>query len=98
MAGNEQIVDNPFGFWKFIEDADSVDTVILAVLVAMSLASWYVILTKFWDQSRIRRSYAEAQRKFWAAGNLRDGMTTLTGPDNVFHMLAEDGIRTGFAQ
>lgn len=93
MAGNEQIVDNPFGFWKFIEDADSVDTTILIVLGVMSLASWYVILTKFWDQSRIRRSYAETQRKFWAAGNLRDGMTTLTGQDNVFHMLAEDGIR-----
>jgi len=59
----------------------------------MSLASWYVILTKLWDQGRIRKSYAEAQRKFWAAGNLRDGMAALTGRDNVFRMLAEDGIR-----
>lgn len=93
MAGNEQLVDNPFGFGRFIEDADTVAITILVVLVAMSLASWYVILTKLWDQGRIRRSYTEAQRKFWAAGNLRDGMAALTGQDNVFRMLSEDGMR-----
>jgi biopolymer transport protein ExbB len=93
MASSEQLIDNPFGFTKFIEDADGVSLTILVVLVVMSVASWYVIFTKFWDQSRIRRAYAEAQRKFWAAGNLRDGMTTLTGQDNVFRMLAEDGVR-----
>lgn len=94
MASSEQVVvSNPFGFWKFIEDADGVILTILIVLVLMSLASWYVILTKFWDQNRIRKSYAEAQRKFWAAGTLPDGMMALTGKDNVFRMLAEDGIR-----
>ncbi len=93
MAGTEQIVENPFGFWQFIEDADTLALSILVVLVTMSLASWYVILAKLWDQSRIRKSYVEAQRKFWAAGNLHDGMAALTGRDNVFRMLAEDGVR-----
>ena len=93
MAGSTQLVDNPFGFVKFIEQADQLTVGILVILGAMSLASWYVILTKLWDQGRIRKSYAEAQRKFWAAGNLRDGMAALTGRDNVFRMLAEDGIR-----
>jgi biopolymer transport protein ExbB len=93
MAGSTQLVDNPFGFMKFIQEADGLTVGILVILGAMSLASWYVILTKLWDQGRIRRSYAEAQRKFWAAGNLRDGMAALTGRDNVFRMLAEDGIR-----
>ena len=93
MAGSTQLVDNPFGFVKFIEQADQLTVGILVILGAMSLASWYVILTKLWDQGRIRKSYAEAQRKFWAAGNLRDGTAALTGRDNVFRMLAEDGIR-----
>lgn len=93
MAGNEQLVDNPFGIWKFIEQADGVSHTILVVLVMMSLASWYVILTKLWDQGRIRRSYLEAQKKLWTANNLHDGMAALTGRDNVFRMLAEDGLR-----
>jgi biopolymer transport protein ExbB len=90
---NAQLVDNPFGFWQFIEQADGVSYAILIILGVMSLASWYVILSKFWDQSRIRKSYAEAQKKFWAAGSLHDGIAALTGRDNVFRLLAEDGIR-----
>lgn len=93
MADSTASVDNPFGFWKFIAEADGLALGILVILVAMSLASWYVILTKLWDQSRIRKSYLEAQRKFGAAGSLQDGMAALTGRDNVFRMLAEDGMR-----
>jgi biopolymer transport protein ExbB len=93
MANNAQLVDNPFGFVKFIEQADGLTLAILVILGAMSLASWYVILTKLWDQSRIRKSYAEVEKKFWSTGNLRDGMTALCGRDNVFRMLVEDGIR-----
>jgi biopolymer transport protein ExbB len=85
--------DNPFGLEKFIEQADQLTLAILVILVVMSLASWFVILTKFWDQTRITKAYAEAQRKFWGAGNLHDGMAALTGRENVFRMLAEDGLR-----
>ena len=93
MASSVQSVDNPFGITKFIEQADGLTIAVLVVLVVMSLASWYVILNKLWDQNRIRKSYAEVQKKFWAAGNLRDGMAALSGRDNVFRMLVEDGIR-----
>lgn len=85
--------ENPFGVLAFIKQADELTITILVILVLMSLACWFVILTKFWDQRRIEKSYVEAQRKFWAAGNLQDGMSALTGRDNVFRMLSEDGLR-----
>ena len=62
-------------------------------MVIMSLASWYIILTKLWDQRRIRKAYKEVEKGFWTAGNLRDGIAKLTGKDNAFKMIAEDGIR-----
>lgn len=93
MAGNEQVVENPFGLSRFVQDADGVSLTILVILVVMSLASWYVMLGKLWDQGRIDKSYLEAKRKFWAAGNLLDSLAALTGRDNVFRMLTEDGIR-----
>lgn len=93
MAASTQVVENPFGFGTFVEQADPLSTSILVILVIMSLVSWYVILSKLWDQGRIRRAYAEMRRKFWAAGTLYDGMASLTGRDNVFRMLAEDGVR-----
>ena len=93
MTNDVQTVDNPFGFVTFIEQADGLTMTILVVLVLMSLACWFVIITKYWDQRRIEKNYAEAQKKFWSAGNLLDGMNVLTGRDNVFRMLAEDGLR-----
>jgi biopolymer transport protein ExbB len=81
------------GLLKMLEEADALAIGVLIVLTLMSLASWFVILTRIWDQRAIARSYAEAQKKFWAAGGLWEGMAALSGRDNVFRMLAEDGIR-----
>ena len=93
MTNDAATVDNPFGVMQFIKQADELTMSILVILVLMSLACWFVILTKFWDQRRIEKSYTEAQKKFWGAGSLLDGMNALTGRDNVFRMLAEDGLR-----
>lgn len=93
MASNGQPVHNPFGIFEFLDQADALAYAILIVLVVMSLACWYVILTKLWDQRRIQKAYEEARRKFWVSGNLHDGMAALTGRENVFRMLTEDGIR-----
>ncbi|HEY0686362.1 MAG TPA: MotA/TolQ/ExbB proton channel family protein [Steroidobacter sp.] len=93
MAGDTEQVDNPFGFWAFLRQADELSYAILIILVAMSLACWFVILTKLWDQRSIGKDFQQAQKKFWSAGSLHDGLATLSGSDNVFRMLAEDGIR-----
>ena len=67
--------------------------VTFTIMVIMSFASWYILLTKLWDQRRIRKAYKEVEKGFWTAGNLRDGVAKLTGKDNAFKMIAEDGIR-----
>jgi biopolymer transport protein ExbB len=81
------------GLMKMLEQADALAIAVLIVLSAMSLASWFVILTRLWDQRLVAKSYAQAQSKFWTAGNPWEGMAALSGRDNVFRMLAEDGIR-----
>src|SRR3989337_1613775 len=93
MTDDAQPGDNPFGVVHFIKQADELSMTILVILVVMSLACWFVILTKLWDQRRIEKAYAETQQKFWSGGNLHHGMNALTGRDNVFRMLAEDGLR-----
>lgn len=93
MTDGAQPVDNPFGVLAFIEQADELTMAILVILVLMSLACWFVILTRFWDQRHIEKNYREVHKKFWSSGTLQDGMNALTGKDNVFRMLAEDGLR-----
>ena len=60
------------GLVKMLQQADALAIGVLIVLTLMSLASWFVILTRLGEQRAIARSYAEARRKFWAAGGLWD--------------------------
>jgi len=93
MAPNTESVENPFGLAQLWAQGDYVAKGTLIILVIMSLASWYVILTKLWDQSRVRKAYRDVEKGFWTAGNLRDGIAKLPGRDNAFKMIAEDGLR-----
>jgi biopolymer transport protein ExbB len=94
MAEPTQVAqDNPFGIEQMLAQGGVVAKSTFAILVIMSFASWYVMLTKLWDQRRIRKAYKEMEKGFWTAGNLRDGIAKLTGKDNAFKMIAEDGIR-----
>ncbi len=92
MAPDTTQVENPFGLEAFVKQLDAVGTGVLIILIVMSLASWYILLTKLWDQRRLRNDYKEVQKGFWTSGNLRDGIAKL-GKDNVFKMVAEDGVR-----
>ena len=85
--------DNPFSLVSFLQQADGVSISVLIVLGVMSLASWYVLLTKLWDQAQVRSSYRTLEKKFWTAGGLREGCAALSGRDNVFRALVEDGAR-----
>jgi biopolymer transport protein ExbB len=94
MAEPTQVVaDNPFGIQQMLAQGGVVAKATFAIMVIMSFASWYIMLTKLWDQRRIRKAYKEVEKGFWTAGNLRDGIAKLTGKDNAFKMIAEDGIR-----
>lgn len=93
MAPNTDNVENPFGLQAMWEQGGVVSHGTLIIMVILSLASWYVIFTKLWDQSRIFKSYKEMEKNFWSASNLREGISKLTGKDNAFRMVAEDGLR-----
>jgi biopolymer transport protein ExbB len=93
MAQNTEVVENPFGLSAMLASGGAFSKGIFAIMVIMSFASWYVMLTKLWDQRRIRKAYKEVEKGFWTAGNLRDGIAKLSGKDNAFKMIAEDGIR-----
>ena len=43
----------------------------------MSLISWYITFTKFWDQYRLDKAARNVERNFWAAGSAREGADRL---------------------
>ena len=85
-------VDNPYGLQALWAGGDPVARSVLILLAIMSLASWYVILTKLWDQRKLKQSARVAEKQFWTAPSIKDGVERLKKGDD-FRLVAEDGLR-----
>ena len=85
-------VDNPYGLQALWSGGDLVSRAVLILLLIMSLSSWYVILTKLWDQRKLKQSARVVEKQFWTAPSLKDGVERLKKGDD-FRAIAEDGLR-----
>ena len=86
-----EVVDNPYGLEALLKGGDLVARITLGILALMSLGSWYIIVTKVYEQSRMNRQARAAQRKFWTAPSVRQGAEQLkkTSP---YRFIAESGL------
>jgi biopolymer transport protein ExbB len=88
-------VDNPYGIAALWTTSDFVGKAVFVILGVMSLYSWFVILTKALDQRALRKYALTAEKDFWAASNLQDGLSRLKGGDDTaFRGLASDGLQS----
>jgi biopolymer transport protein ExbB len=93
MGPEHTAVENPYGLQALWAQGDPVAKAVLIILLVMSMASWFIIFTKLWDQRRVRKQYEQSEKNFWSAGSVREGISKLPGKDNMFKQIAEDGIR-----
>jgi biopolymer transport protein ExbB len=85
--------DNPYGLSALWAQGDIVAKGTLLILVLMSMGSWYVIITKFFEQSKAAKFAAAAQETFWTAASLRQGADSLS-EDSPFRFIAEKGLES----
>src|SRR5450432_4930724 len=87
----ETVVENPYGLGALIANGNIVSRAILVVLVIMSLMTWFIMITKYFDQRRLRLQAIEAEKEFWSSTSLTDAIGKLKGGSNPFRALAETG-------
>jgi biopolymer transport protein ExbB len=85
-------VSNPYGLAALWASGDIIARAVLILLLIMSLASWYVMLTKLWDQSKLKKAARVVEKQFWTAPSIKDGVDRLKKGDD-FRGIAEDGLR-----
>ena len=85
-------VSNPYGLAALWAGGDIIARSVLLLLLIMSLASWYVMLTKLWDQRKLKNAARVVEKQFWTAPSLKDGVERLKKGDE-FRGIAEDGLR-----
>ncbi|MBV8667446.1 MAG: MotA/TolQ/ExbB proton channel family protein [Burkholderiaceae bacterium] len=91
-AGKEE-VDNPYGPAEMLKHGDFVSRAVFAILVIMSVGSWYIIVTKLIDQAKMMRQAGEVKTKFWKANSIQAGTTTLN-QTSPFRFIAESGTKS----
>jgi biopolymer transport protein ExbB len=85
--------DNPYGLGALWAQGDAVAKITLLILVIMSVGSWYVIFTKFAEQSRMRKHGLAAQGDFWASASLRQAADGLD-PASPYRFITEKGLES----
>lgn len=68
---------NQMGFAHLLENADFIGLLVVALLLLMSIASWYFIITKAVRSIIIRRGEHKVVQEFWEARGLPEAIAAL---------------------
>jgi biopolymer transport protein ExbB len=91
-AVTQEAVENPFGLRGSWESSDWVKRSTLIILVIMSMASWYVIFVKLFEQRSMMKSALKGSDTFWKAPSIKSGVDALD-EGTAFRFIAEQGVR-----
>lgn len=85
-------VENPYGLEALWKGGDFISKTVLVMLVIMSMGSWYIMITKLFEQTKLMKQAKDANKTFWSAPSVPQGITTLK-PGSPFKFIAESGIQ-----
>ncbi len=86
-----EVVDNPYGIEALWRGSDMVAKGTLVILIIMSMGTWYIIITKMYEQSKIGQAARKADKEFWNAPSVKEGASRLKS-GSPFRFIAESGL------
>lgn len=90
-AGAQAAPQNKFGFAEALEQGGFIAYSTVIILGIMSFGSFFILFTKWFEQSKILRQARELRTTFWRAPTLREGAAKLD-KNSAWRQLVEDGI------
>jgi biopolymer transport protein ExbB len=86
-----ELVENPYGLEALWRGGDIVSKSTIAILVIMSMGSWYIIITKVYEQAKMGAQARSAEKTFWTAPSVRQGAVGLK-EGSPYRYIAESGL------
>lgn len=83
---------NQFGFMEAMKEGGPVAWSILAVMIIMSVGTFYIMFTKIFEQNKIMKQYKTVQTTFWRAASLKEGAAKLE-KDGAWRQVADDAVK-----
>ena len=82
---------NKFGFKEALEQGGFIAQATVVILGIMSFGSFFILFTKWFEQSKILRQGRELRSSFWRAGSIKEGTAKLE-KNSAWRQIAEDGL------
>ena len=92
-AVGKETIENPYGLGALWRDGGWIAKGNLIIMLIMSMGSWYIIFTKFWEQHKMFQSADGVTDGFWTAGSIKAGTNTLD-EGSAFRYIAESGLKS----
>jgi biopolymer transport protein ExbB len=92
-AGGKETIDNPYGLGALWRDGGWIAKFNLIIMLIMSMGSWYIIFTKYWEQRKMFQAANGVSDGFWTAGSIKAGANTLE-EGSAFRYIAESGLKS----
>ena len=89
-AAGHETVSNPYGLDALWKGGDFVARSVLVLMLIMSAGTWYIMIVKLLDQTKLFQQARLANQKFWSARSVRDGIGELR-QGTPFRYIAERG-------
>ena len=70
-------VENPYGVKALWNEGDIVARTTLTLMIIMSIGTWYIMISKLVELSKIGRQAKAAESTFWSAPSVAQGVETL---------------------
>ncbi len=82
---------NKFGFMEALEQGGFIAYATVIILAIMSFGSFYILMTKWVEQSKIMRQGRDLRASFWRAPSLKEGAAKLD-KNSAWRQVVDDGL------
>jgi biopolymer transport protein ExbB len=83
--------ENPYSLGNIVAHGNVVDQVVLLILGIMSMGSWYILVVRLWDTSKLSSEAKEVRATFFKKPSLADGVKGLK-EESAFRYIATAAI------
>lgn len=90
-AAASKPVDNPYSLANIVAHGNVVDQVVLFILAIMSMGSWYILVVRLWDTSKLSSEAKEVRATFFKKPSLADGIKSLK-EESAFRYIATTAV------
>jgi biopolymer transport protein ExbB len=90
-ASSAAAPQSKFGFTQALEQGGFIAYATVTILGIMSFGSFYILFTKWFEQSKIMRQGRELRANFWKAASLKDGAVKLE-KNSAWRQIVDDGL------